>query len=61
MKVALKITMEGLMRALRAHEHRLTEDIEARRAGRMVAARRGAKDERQAARLSERNGDGRST
>lgn len=61
MKVTLKITMEGLMRALRAREHRLTEDIEARRAGNMVAGRRGGKDGSQAARPNERNGDGRGT
>lgn len=61
MKVALKITIEGLLRALRAREHRLVEDIEARRAGRKIAGQRGHKNERLATGLSERNGDGSGT
>lgn len=58
MKVALKITMEGLLRALRAREQRLADDIEARRAGRSVARRSGQMNEPQVAGLGERNGDG---
>lgn len=58
MKVTLKLTMDGLMRALRARAHRLTEEIETGRAPLDEAGRRRRPAARRPSRLNERNGDG---
>lgn len=58
MKVTLKLTMDGLMRALRAQAHRLAEEIEVGRLSQDEADRRRRPAARRPSRLNERNGDG---
>lgn len=56
MKVTLKLTLDGLMRALTAHAHRLAEEIEAGR----IAERRGdggIRPKRQTAEGADHGGD----
>lgn len=57
MKVTLKLTMDGLMRALRGRAHRLAEEIEAGHRLPDEARRRGRLAARRTSRLNEREGD----
>jgi len=58
MKVTLKLTLDGLMRALRAHAHRKAEEVEAARSAansRVIPLR----PVRQRRKTTERDDDGR--
>lgn len=57
MKVTLKLTMDGLMRALKARAHRLAEEIEAGRPPQDEVGRPGRRAARRASRLNERERD----
>lgn len=58
MKVTLKLTMDGLMRALKARAHRLAEEIEAGRVPQAEAGRRGRPVVRRPSRLNDGERDG---